>query len=147
MLRPMRPNFPSAKSPSINNGHSFHRGAAVFVFLFFIAVPLTAHAAPTLQDARGTFTDAGEIAFGGQPPSLQATIANIIRAGLGLLGIIFVSLTVYAGFLWMTAQGDDKQVTKAKDIITQAIIGLAITVGAYAITNFVLTSLATATGR
>jgi len=39
--------------------------------------------------------------------------------------------------MWMTAQGNEDKVSKAKDMITQAIIGLAITLGAYAITAFV----------
>lgn len=115
------------------------------VVALFLVTPIHVFAAPTLKDARGTFVEAGEQAFGGQPPSLQATAANIIRSGLGLLGIVFVGLIIYAGVLWMTAQGEDKEVTKAKNVLTQAIIGLAITVGAYAITNFVITSLATAT--
>ena len=45
---------------------------------------------------------------------------------------------VYAGFLWMNARGDDSQIEKAQDIIRAAIIGMAITVGAYSITAFVV---------
>lgn len=105
------------------------------------ALPIAAHAAPSLQDARGTFIEAGTEAFGGQPPSLPTTLATIVRAALSLLGVIFVSLIIYAGFLWMTAGGDDKSVGKAKDIIQQAIIGLAITLSAYAITGFVVGKL------
>lgn len=100
--------------------------------------------APTLKNARDTFVDAGEAAFGGQPPSLQNTLATFVRGALSLLGLIFVSLIIYAGFLWMTAGGDDKQVGKAKDTIQQAAIGLAITLSAYAITNFVVNQLGTA---
>jgi uncharacterized membrane protein YwzB len=42
----------------------------------------------------------------------------------------------------MTAQGDDKVVGKAKDIIRQAIIGLIVIVAGFAISNFVLGNLA-----
>lgn len=97
--------------------------------------------APTIKNARDTFIDAGEAAFGGQPPSLQNTLATFVRGALSLLGLIFVSLIIYAGFLWMTAGGDDKQVGKAKDIIKQAIIGLVITLTAYTITGFVVDKL------
>ena len=73
--------------------------------------------------------------------SLEEMIVFVINAILGLLGIIFLVLTLYAGFLWMTAAGNDDQVGKAKSILTAAIIGIIIIVAAYAITNFVLTAV------
>jgi hypothetical protein len=39
----------------------------------------------------------------------------------------------------MTAQGDDKKVTKAKDTIRNAVIGVVIILFAYIITNIVFT--------
>ena len=74
-------------------------------------------------------------------------IGQIINAAFGLLGIVFVALTIYAGFLWMTAQGDTKAVDKSKAILTQAIIGLVIMILAYSITGFVLRSINVATGN
>lgn len=72
---------------------------------------------------------------------LEEMIVLIINAILGLLGIIFLVLTLYAGFLWMMAAGNEDQVGKAKNILTAAIIGIIIIVAAYAITNFVLTAI------
>lgn len=69
--------------------------------------------------------------------TLYAKIAKIINWGLGLLGIAFLFLMVYAGFLWMNAKGDDKQISTAKGIIVDAIIGIIIIFGAYAVTAFV----------
>ncbi len=73
----------------------------------------------------------------GLSSNFESSIGTIIKGALSLVGTIFLILTVYAGYLWMTASGNEEQVTKAKDIVTQAIIGLAITLGAYAITTFV----------
>lgn len=56
---------------------------------------------------------------------------------LSFVGIIFLLLTVYAGFMWMTAQGNSSQVEKAKDLLINAIIGLVIVTAAYSITVFV----------
>lgn len=64
----------------------------------------------------------------------RVTIANIIRYALSFVGTLFIALTVYAGILWMTASGNDDQVTKAKKLIFQAVIGLFITFSAYTIT-------------
>ena len=73
--------------------------------------------------------------------NLADIVVVVINGVLGLLGIIFLSLTFYAGFLWMTAQGNEDNVTKAKNILTTSIIGIIIIVAAYAITNFVLTAI------
>ena len=77
---------------------------------------------------------------------LPVLIGNIVNVVLGFLGIVFLVLLLYAGFLWMTAQGEEKPVTKAKDIIKQSIIGLIVIVAAFAISNFVLTSLIRVSG-
>jgi hypothetical protein len=64
-------------------------------------------------------------------------IGRLISAALGLVGIIFFVLMVYAGFLWMTARGNEKTTAKAKEAIVSAVIGLVIVAGAYAITNLI----------
>lgn len=77
---------------------------------------------------------------------IRTTIGTIIKTLLGLIGIILVVIVLYAGFLWMTAMGNDEQVTKAKGMIINAVIGLAVVLAAYAITSFVVQQLTTATG-
>lgn len=69
--------------------------------------------------------------------NFAGSVSTVIVGVLSLAGTIFLVLTVYAGILWMTAAGNEDQVTKAKDIVSQAVIGLAITLAAYAITAFV----------
>ena len=73
--------------------------------------------------------------------NLETSVGTVISGALALVGTIFLILTVYAGILWMTAQGAEDKVTKAKNIITAAIIGLVITMAAYAITSFVTNRL------
>lgn len=69
--------------------------------------------------------------------SVEGIVSTVIKTVLGLTGLIFLILMVYAGMLWMTARGDEGQVEKAQEIIKAAIIGLAVTVSAYAITVFI----------
>jgi len=47
---------------------------------------------------------------------------RIINVLLGLLAFIMLFLILYAGFLWMTAGGNEEQITKAKAYIRNAII-------------------------
>jgi cytochrome bd-type quinol oxidase subunit 2 len=78
--------------------------------------------------------------------NLQSIVAGLIQAALSLVGVLLLIYLIYAGFLWMTAQGDGKQVDKAKDIIKNAVIGLIIIFAAYAIANFVLDRLVSVGG-
>lgn len=48
------------------------------------------------------------------------------------------AVVLYAGIMWMTAQGNEEQVTKAKTMIRNAIIGFIIISAAYAITYYVI---------
>ena len=57
---------------------------------------------------------------------INPIFSKIIQTGLGFLGVIFVFLMIYGGFLWMSDQGNEDQVKKAKDLISAAIIGLII---------------------
>ncbi len=70
----------------------------------------------------------------------------IIAPVLGLTGLIFLVLTVYAGFLWMTSQGDSGRVKHAKDILIASITGAVLMAMAYVITNTVINALSPATG-
>lgn len=77
---------------------------------------------------------------------IASIIGLIIQAFLGLLGVIFLIYIIYAGYNWMTAQGDEEKVNKAKDTLTRAIIGIIIIVAAYAISAWVFSKLVTDTG-
>jgi len=76
------------------------------------------------------------------PPSIAVMVGVYIRAFLTMLGIVMVIIIVYAGYLWMTAGGDTEQVKKARAYITNGIVGLIITLSAFAITDYVLSRLA-----
>lgn len=77
--------------------------------------------------------------------NLQVTIARIIRVAMSLLGIVAVVIVLIGGFTWMTAGGNDEKVGEAKKWIFAGVIGLAIILSAYAIANFVINQLVTAT--
>ncbi len=81
---------------------------------------------PTIREADG--------------PALLQIAGRIIANALSILGVLFFILLVYAGFLWMTARGDETQINKAKDTTIAAIIGVIVIIAAYAITNLVFTS-------
>lgn len=65
-------------------------------------------------------------------------IALIIKAALSLIGVIFLVLLIYSGYRWMTAQGNEQEMAEARKTIIAAIIGLAVVLGAYMITIFIM---------
>lgn len=69
--------------------------------------------------------------------TLQTSTGKIIKGSLTIVGTIFLGLMIYGGFLWMTARGEEGQISKGKDTIVAAIIGLVVIVSAYAITNLI----------
>ncbi|MBU1783548.1 hypothetical protein KKA77_03115 [Patescibacteria group bacterium] len=73
-------------------------------------------------------------------------VANIIRMIFGFLGIIAVCLILYAGWLYMTAGGEEDKVEKAKKILIGAVIGIIICLSSFAIASFILNKLLEATG-
>ena len=73
-----------------------------------------------------------------EPTDIRYIVAQIIKAVLGLLAIIFLVLIIYAGFKWMTAGGNEDQAREARKYIMHAVLGLIIIMCAYAVTLFVM---------
>lgn len=114
---------------------------ALLMILFFILLPEPLQA--ELQDANlETFGAASGLAT----TSLPILVARIIRIFLTVIGIVFVVLVIYAGYLYLTARGEAEPIKKAGKILRNAIIGLAIILASYAITTFILNALLEASG-
>lgn len=82
--------------------------------------------------------DVNKVTAGGSNDTIEPLIQNIINIVLSLLGIIFIAFIIYGGWAWFSARGNEQKLDRGKDTITQAIIGLLVVLGAYAISYFVL---------
>ena len=69
--------------------------------------------------------------------ALAAYIQSFWEAAFILSGLAFTAYLLLGGFRYLTAGGDQKMTTEAKNIITHAIIGLAIIAGSYIIVRIV----------
>jgi TRAP-type C4-dicarboxylate transport system permease small subunit len=78
-----------------------------------------------------------EAAGYGEPQSIPEIVGGLIGVFLSLLGVIFLILILYGGYIWMTSAGNETKVLQAKKIISNAIVGIIIIMSAYAITSFV----------
>ncbi len=118
-------------------------GIATLVSVFAFASAPVAFAAPTEDELRADygFDDLTDLNVSQSEESAQTIIVRLINFALTFLGLIAVILILWGGFKWMTAGGNDEQVGEAKKIIIAAVIGLAIIISAYAITNFFTTAI------
>ena len=107
-----------------------------FLFALFCFVP------PALaQDQYLTNTADLVLPGVGLRVGLVEMIVRIINIFLGVLGLIAVILLIYAGYLWMTAQGDDQKVERAKKIITGCIAGLIVILLSFIIVRTVINAV------
>lgn len=110
-------------------------------------LPITGIEASSVMDGFNTTVSEGLLAGGevdettlaqaGVVSSIPKIIGKVVGSLLAFLGIAFLLLMIYGGFLWMFSRGNEQEVEKAKNLIQAAIIGLLIIVSAYAITAFV----------
>lgn len=77
--------------------------------------------------------------------TLATIIGRVVNTALSFLGIIFIILIILGGYQWMTAGGNEDQVTQAKGRIKNAIIGLIVVISAWSIwlliDNYILRKL------
>ena len=83
----------------------------------------------------------GTAVFGGQPSDFALVIIQLLNFLLSFMGIIFLLLLIYAGYVWMLARGNEEEVAKAKKIATEAVFGIIIILTARITTEFILRSL------
>lgn len=88
---------------------------------------------------------AGVVAYGpGDPANIGVYIAKFILFFFGALGMMFTVYIFYAGFLWLTAAGEEDKVNKARAIIFHSIFAIAICLMAFTLSNAWLKGLADA---
>ncbi|MFZ4632101.1 MAG: hypothetical protein ACOYL8_02740 [Patescibacteria group bacterium] len=81
---------------------------------------------------------------GSKPADIRLIVLNIVQIALGFLAAIFLVLTVFAGYRYMTAAGNEDQTKKAIAQITNAAIGLFIILASWVLTSSIIRYLARA---
>ena len=97
-----------------------------------------------LASALSVQEGANEARADGMPTELigdNGVFSRLTNTILLIVGLISVIMLVYGGLRYILSGGDSKKVTDAKNTILYAIIGLIISLLAFAIVNFVLNSV------
>lgn len=72
---------------------------------------------------------------------IPVLLGKIISSVLGVVGSLALVMFIYGGITWMLSAGNQEQVTKGKNILIWATIGIVIIFTAYALVRFVLTTV------
>lgn len=72
---------------------------------------------------------------GGAPRTIEIIATNVVGFLTLAGGLAFIVYVLLAGLTWITARDESERISKAKQMLTNAIIGLAIVVAAWAITG------------
>lgn len=87
---------------------------------------------------RGLCNDAGqpkpEIK---SPIDIWKIVLNVIEIAMILAGYFAVGYVIWGGFKYLTSDGDEGRLVKARKIIQNALIGLTIVLASVAMTSFV----------
>ena len=67
--------------------------------------------------------------------SARNFILKVLNFALSFLGIIAIAMLIYAGFLYVTAMGEDGQVEKSKKILGYSAVGIVLILASYALVN------------
>jgi Type IV secretion system pilin len=111
-------------------------GAGLMIFAPHLALADTP--APNTSDQYGINATAKMAQIDSGNTDITQVVGTVIKGALGLVGVVFLILMIYAGYLWMIARGNTEKVERSLDTIKAAIIGIIIVALAYAITDFVI---------
>jgi len=121
---------------------------SVFVLHTAAISPL---AASTGDQVIGGFTNTGKavgyaIGEDGAPKKEFAEAMGAYATGFaGIMSAFFIVLTIYGGWLWMSAQGNEEKVKMGKMRIISGLIGLTIIIAGRLIAEFAIYYIGQAT--
>jgi len=111
-------------------------GLAVVISFFIIPSTSAQSLMEGVEAARGN--DVPDALFGDS--GIITTITNVLLFIAGALAVIMI---IFGGLRYVTSAGNSSSITAAKNTIIYAIVGLIIAFLAYAVVNFVLSSVTT----
>ncbi len=97
---------------------------------------LNAYASGGTTEASSALTKVSSTANSGK--SVNDLTDTIISTMLFIVGILSVAMIIYSGIRYVTAHGDKSQIESAKNTLIYSVVGLVISITAYAIVNWVM---------
>lgn len=96
-------------------------------------------AAPVFAADLGTEVIDESISLSNTDP--RETVGRIVNIAMLALGAIALVIILWGGFIWLTSNGEENRIEKAKQVLKNGVVGLAIVLSAWGIATFVLNQL------
>ena len=106
---------------------------ALFSVLFLPTLTLNVYAATTGGPLQATL----ENPIGSCDMSLQDLVVKLLAVVAELGAVVCIFFIIYSGFLFIKAQGNEGELTKAKSIFMWSVIGTAVLLGASVIAELI----------
>lgn len=120
----------------------------IFVISFLLSpqISLATSGIDTVKGGLKQTADKAGFSEKEQQRDLPTLMGQMINYGFGILGVIFLTIVLIGGYLWMTAGGSEEKIEKAKKFIINGVNGMIVIFLAYALAYVILFSLGNATG-
>lgn len=77
----------------------------------------------------------------GKDDKASTLINTIVNTMIFIVGLLSVISIIASGIMYATSNGESANITKAKNTLTYAIVGLVVALVAYALVNWVISAL------
>lgn len=110
------------------------------ILMFSISAVSADPSAGLVQDACGGLSQVSSAGCSTGGDTFKTVAATVIRILSIIIGIVSVIMLIFAGFRFITANGDAQAVSSARNMVLYAVVGIIIAVLAQFIVHAVVTT-------
>lgn len=118
----------------------YSKGIALIMTVFLLAPTVSTaeeiYFDPHANDKTLSSTKQFTFLTGGEKRDPATVTFSLINTALGMLGFISMLTIMYGGVMWFRSGDNEEHLTKAKGLITGALIGLILAMGALSLSIF-----------
>ena len=107
--------------------------------LFTFMMPTNAFAATPFGACKNVVSGNTAVCSGDAKDAKEIA-KNIISVLLWIVGMASITVIIYSGITFVTSAGNPSQIARAKTMLLYAVVGLVVSILAYAIVNFIVGS-------
>lgn len=104
------------------------------LILFLLLVPVVSLAAVTLDNP----LDGKNNTIDKKAADPRVILGNAIGGALSILGALALAVFIYGGFIWMLSWGNQDRITKGKNVLIWAFLGLLVIFSSYTVVKYML---------
>lgn len=123
------------------------RNKIVIYFLILISAFILSAQISYAEDCTGASPVGGPVKLcnplgsGADKTDIPKFLGTVINYAMGIIGSLALVMFIYGGLTWMLSGGNQEQVTKGKNTVIWAALGIALIFTSYALVKFVITAI------